>query len=98
MNEVPGGQRLIAGHNCLTMSDIMYKQCELERPTEGGIAITVAWIPIRFAVKGAIVALKDGEVWRDGWKIKDASNHSLDEKFLNERSRDHLKTRQGSDI
>ena len=39
----------------------MYKQCELTKPMDGGLASMISWIPQRIAVVGKVVTLKDVE-------------------------------------
>jgi hypothetical protein len=78
----------------------MFKQCELTRPQSGGIARMISWIPQRLAIAGALVSLKDSESGEktSGWRVEFVGEPALDAKVLERQSRDHLRTRNASDI
>ena len=78
----------------------LFKQCELSRPSDGGTAVTVGWIPAKFAVVGRIVRLKDPEfgTWSEGWRVTSAGSATLAGQVLERQSRDYLRTRKASDI
>ncbi len=78
----------------------MYKQCELTKPLEGGLARLVSWIPARIALSRAVVRLKDPETaeWTEGWTVENVTEPAVPAKLLERRSRDHLRTRKASDI
>jgi len=78
----------------------MFKQCELTKPMDGGIARMISWIPERLAIAQNIVSLKDGESGEktNGWRVESVAEASLPLTVLMRQSRDHLKTRDASDI
>jgi hypothetical protein len=80
--------------------DGRFKQCELARPQNGGTARMVSWIPERIAIAGRVVRLKDAESgeWTHGWTVERVAEQALPGKLLERQSRDHLRTRQASDI
>lgn len=58
---------------------VYYKQCRLERKTDGGKLNLVSYIPEQFAVKDKVLKLRDDEgVWTDGWKVVGASPNRLE--------------------
>lgn len=60
-----------------------YKQCRLQKPTERGVMEQTSWIPEKFATEGKVLKLKDGDGnWEDGWIVKTAGTHRLEEKML----------------
>ena len=78
----------------------MFKQCELTRPQDGGLARMVSWIPERIALAGAVVRLKDPETgsWTEGWTVENVTEPAVPAALLERQSRDHLRTRAASDI
>ena len=73
----------------------MFKQCELTKPMDGGIASMISWIPERLAVAQNIVSLKDSESGEqtDGWRVEYVAQASLPISVLMRQFvRDHLKT------
>lgn len=78
----------------------MYKQCELTKPLDGGLARMVSWIPENIAIVNATVRLKDDETgaFTEGWKVENVTEPALPLKVLSRQSRDHLRTRKASDI
>jgi hypothetical protein len=77
-----------------------YRQCELTRPQDGGLARMVSWIPESVAMAGAVVRLKDPETgaWTAGWTVVGVSEPALPARLLERQSRDHLRTRKASDV
>ncbi len=67
----------------------IFKQCKLQR----GNTFETAFIPDKFAKVGAYLKLKKV----DGWKVIEVFSPRTGQE-VNERSRDHLKTRNASDI
>jgi hypothetical protein len=65
----------------------LYKQCELTRPVEDGLAREVAWIPEKFAVPGRYVKLdRMPEAIRDGWRVENATGPAVEEHVLVQQS------------
>ncbi len=44
---------------------MIYTQCSLQKDNRS----QVAWIPKKFATVDAILRIKQGEDWEDGWKV-----------------------------
>ena len=42
-----------------------YKQCEVRRDE----AIRLTWLPLRYAVEGRVLRLRDHGEWTDGWIV-----------------------------
>jgi len=58
----------------------------------------ISWIPSKVAVRGATVRLKEEDgSWSEGWVVR-ATYATMASPECNERSRDHLHTREASDI
>ena len=66
-----------------------YKQCILRK----GNIQTTSWIPEKYAKVNKVLKLKAV----DGWKVIEVGVE-MDEKEVNERSRDYLKQRKASDV
>jgi len=68
-------------------------QCVLKK---GNITKT-AWIASSFAKVGKLIDLKEADGWEDGWQVEKVYTAS---RYLEvrERSQDHKKQRQASDI
>ena len=66
-----------------------YRQCKLKK----GNTETTSWIPEKFAKKGKFLKLKDD----NGWEVISVGG-MMDEKEVQDRSRDYKKTRLASDI
>lgn len=83
----------------MVKQETLYKLCDLSRETRDGKYVDVAWIPEKFAAVGRVIGIKnaDGE-WVEGWRVDTTSENSRPGSYLNERSRDHCKTRDASDI
>lgn len=69
--------------------DNFCKQCVLQR----GDWVQVAWIPEKFAQLNKYLKIGD----EDGWQVVSIGGRRAQAE-VNERSRDHLKQRVGSDI
>jgi len=80
--------------------DAMFKQCELTKTLQGGVARMISWIPQEIAIAGAVVALKDSETGdrSTGWFIEHVGQAPLSGKILERQSRDYLRTRDASDV
>ncbi len=75
--------------------EAFYKQCRLKRRN----ASTVTWLPEKFAVAGRFVKLKEEDgSWSDGWQVEEVGPVRMEERYVVANSRDHLKTREASDI
>lgn len=77
-----------------------HRQCVLERPIVGdasGAMIQVSWIPEKFATAGKYLRLREDGEWENGWLVRQVGGRKPSTE-VNERSRDHLKHRDGSDI
>ncbi len=49
---------------------VKYKQCNLSRQgPPGQITKQVSWIPVKYAVVGAVLKLKENDIWEDGWRV-----------------------------
>jgi len=84
--------------NSVKKRDI-YVQCKLGRhfSKENQIEWKTCWIPKKFSIRGNFLKVKQDGEWENGWEVVEVyTESSWDE--LNERSRDHLSTRQFSDI
>jgi len=48
------------------------RQCILEKCSGNGSLRLTAWLPLKFAVKGKVVRLRDKDGnWSDGWMVKE---------------------------
>lgn len=56
------------------MSDVIYRQCKLKRPSDNGTGIVeyVAWLPAKFAVTGKKLIIQEKE-----WDVEYASSVEL---------------------
>lgn len=84
-----------------------YKQCVLQkRIDDKRVRAITAFIPEQFAKKGKYIKVIDGkyfeileeEGWSDGWEVVLAGTVRLDDAYVQERSRDYLRTRETSDV
>jgi hypothetical protein len=88
------------------MSKEMFIQTRLTRKVDDGIELMVSHIPVKIAIQGAVVNLKDGETdqWTYGWTVMDdcqspeAKIHWRPYDVVNEQSQAHKSQRVGSDI
>ena len=71
-----------------------HTQCRLRR--DG--STQVAWIPTEHATVGAILRIKEGAVWEEGWEVVEAYDLALPSAVVEERSRDYRKHRKATDI
>ena len=76
------------------MEDYKMLQCKLQR----GRVFTTTWLPIKFAVKGKFLKLKENDIWTNGWQVvivyKSAKLHS----YIRERSQEYKHNRGITDI
>lgn len=81
---------------------MFFKQCLLNK----GTARKVSWIPAIFAKIGRVLKLRitiqsgclvDHGPWDDGWTVLEVWG-GAEEKEVEDRSRDYLRTRKASDI
>ncbi len=57
---------------------VYYRQCRLRKPTAGGEAVQVSWIPDRFAVADRAVRLRaDDGTWDGGWVVSEVGRTRL---------------------
>jgi len=72
------------------------RQCGLRREN----AADRAWIPEKFAQAGRILQLKDHDTgeWEGGWCVTSVGDGVLTSDIVTERSQDHKRTREASDI
>jgi len=68
-------------------------QCRLQN----GNRRLVTWIPEIYANKGAILRLRNHGVWENGWEVLETGN-KMDYKVVCERSLDHKKMKEVTDI
>jgi hypothetical protein len=78
----------------------LFKQCELTKAVDDGLARMISWIPAKIAVANAIVRLKDSESgeWSEGWRVENVTEPAVPLRLLERQSRDYLRTRRASDI
>ena len=92
----PAGKR----YNSPTMDKklVMYTQCVLKRPSDGGFLVDNAWIPSEFAKLGKVLKIKqDDNIWQDGWKVTSVGT-TRNIEWLQTHERDYLHQREASDI
>mgnify|MGYP001599709348 FL=1 len=77
------------------------RQCALAR----GSTMTVAWIPVEFAVPGRMLDLKgqdrmtgDLDKWSCGWMVAQVFATRLPEFYVRDHERDYKHQREASDI
>ena len=61
---------------------IYFKQCSMQKPTEGGYKETVSWIPEKFAVLNKALKLKDFGEWVNGWVVKTVGDDKIPQNQL----------------
>jgi hypothetical protein len=74
----------------------LMRQCKLEYVKDK--TTETAWIPAEIAIQDKRIRVKNDD---DAWEIcyvREAYPVTKDWKYINERSRDHTKTRDASDI
>lgn len=64
------------------MADTYYKQCELVKKVGPSTLTQVSWIPEKFAIKGKVLKLKEGQNWDDHWIVCSVSDARRLEKHL----------------
>ena len=70
-----------------------HKQCLLKRES----TLQVAWIPCKFADFGAVVQLRNGGTWVDGWEIIKVGKARLSSE-VEARCNDYKTQRDASDV
>ncbi len=73
---------------------VTMRQCVLQN----GVRTLTAWIPEEFAIKGKLLAFKEGKFFENGWVVVGVSDISKSWISVNERSQDYKKQRGASDI
>ncbi len=59
---------------------VKYKQCYLSKANSSSQLISqVSWIPVKYAVAGSILKLKENDVWEDGWVVMEVGPDILTE-------------------
>jgi hypothetical protein len=53
------------------MRSTMYRQCLLRKPEGVATLEQVCWLPVRFAVVGKTLRLKE-DGWQGGWRVSEA--------------------------
>jgi len=76
------------------MKDYEMKQCKLRR----GDVITTTWIPIKFAIKGKFLKLKDEGIWTNGWQVISVYGPTKLYSDVKERSQEYKHNRSITDI
>jgi hypothetical protein len=72
----------------------LFTQCELHHSS--GL-VEVSWIPAKYAVVGKELRIREGKVWRAGWKVIHTYSTKLEHQLL-DHERDYLHQREASDI
>lgn len=67
------------------MADELYKQCKLSK----GNTHHVAWIPERRAKLGAIIKIKENEVWVDGHLVEEVYAGTMTHQALVENDKNN---------
>lgn len=70
-----------------------YKQCGLIKDGRH----LVSWLPVRYAVKGKFLKLKNTE-WENGWEVISVGDKVMSQSEAIDRSQDYKRTRKASDI
>lgn len=73
-------------------------QCKLI----GGKETQILWIPSKYATEKRLIGIREktsqgGAYWDEGWVVDQIYN-TLPQDYVLERSQDHKRTRQASDI
>jgi len=75
--------------------DYFMRQCKLVKDN----LETTSWIPERYAIKDAVLELKESDgSWTNGWVVKDVYNSRELASKINDRSRGYLKHRSVTDV
>ena len=77
-----------------------WSQCRLRKKlSETSCSEMVSWLPVRYAVKNKILALRSNDEWSDGWQVISAGAESISDKEMRMRSSHHSnRLREKSDI
>jgi hypothetical protein len=67
-----------------------YRQCQLQK----GEVIDVAWIPVKFAVVGKFLRIKDDNCW----EVKSVGSQALEEDALLTLRDNHRSHRMATDV
>lgn len=76
------------------MTDILYKQCRLQKDRE----LLTTWIPAKFAKQGKQLKAKIDGVWTEGWTVDKAFDLTLTQQELDLISWQYRHTREVTDI
>lgn len=76
------------------MAQQFYRQCKLQRGTEGD----VAWIPEKFAVQDKYLLIEKKTGDENGWKVIEVGSNRVDGAYLKEHERNYLTQREASDV
>ena len=82
------------------MSDVYWmRQCILWKPdpSVNGGSFQTSWIPEKFAKKGKVLELKEGDKWEDGWKVYSVGARAKND-IVHRASMAHTRQRGKSDI
>jgi hypothetical protein len=74
-----------------------YVQCRMEKKTDTGTKIHVAWIPEKFAQVDRWIKLKLDGVWENHWRVAETWEKK-DEAYVLGQERDYLHQRDVSDV
>lgn len=79
--------------------EVMYRQCVLRSPTDGGESVQVAWIPADLAKldKQVYFGKKTSEPDKL-WTVTGVSDPAISGEYLAEHERDYVTQREASDI
>lgn len=75
-----------------------FRQCLLKRNVPNGVEEQTSYLPACYAVPGAVLRLKGPDGWEDSWVVCGPVGPLTPGQVVRERSRDHLKAREHSDI
>jgi hypothetical protein len=78
--------------------ELFYIQCRLEQIIDSdSFSYRTAWIPERYARKGRVLRIKQGDVWADGWEVTE-TYVKKPARVVEATERDYLKQRSVSDV
>lgn len=78
---------------------IYFKQCTMAKRTDDdNYQFMTSWLPEKFAVKGKHLELKNDGEWEGRWVVTAVGAERLDEKTVEENSRDYRSQRKASDV
>lgn len=79
--------------------DTMYRQVELEKPSENGVVSRTFWTDEKYATEGREVKIQeDNGDWDQGWIVKKVYSQTITEKVMTTMRHAHTKQRKASDI